>query len=215
MIDVERMHNATSSFYFLNGSGGRFGARSGTKIISKVLDDIPAGWNVGMHYNYDTFLNEELFLQQKTELEKIIKRKIISGRAHYLRFDPTKSLDFFNRMGILYDESAGYPDKIGYRCGIAGPFNPYNSDTGEQLDILEFPLVVMDGTLVEQYPYDPVTIVEKMFLHISKIGGALTILFHPGMFNNPEVPETYKLYFDILDIISVIEARATNCILSV
>ena len=116
-------------------------------------------------------------------------------------------------MGILFDESAGYPDKIGYRCGIAGPFNPYNTETSEQLKILEYPLVIMDGTLVDQYPDNPAAIVEKMLQHLSKIGGALPILFHPGTLKNPETPKTYKLYFDILKIITNNEMKATDCTL--
>lgn len=210
MIEIERMHRATSSFYFLNGTSGRFGSRSGIKIIPEILNNIPKGWNVGMHYNHDTLLNEEKFTTQKDELENVINNRLVTGRAHYLRFNPENSFEFLENMGILCDGSVGYPDKIGYRCGIAGPFNPYDAKHNKKLNMLELPLVIMDGTLIEEYPNSAEEVFKNMLVHLSKIGGAITILWHPGMFYNSEVPETFKLYLDILGITNEIGAICGN-----
>lgn len=212
MIEVERMHNAISSFYFLNGNGGRFGSRSKDKTIHEIANKVPTGWNIGIHYNYDTLLEHKTFTKQKRELEDILNRKIKSGRAHYLRFDPIESYEFLDNHEIQYDESVGYPDKIGYRCGIAGPFNPYNSKKNDKFNLLELPLVIMDGTLIEQYKDNAVPTFKKMLTHLSRIGGSITILWHPGMFYNPEFPETYKLYFDLLDVATELNADIESCI---
>lgn len=212
MIDLERMHNSTSSFYFINGSFGRFGARSRLDIIPEIYNRIPEGWNVGMHYNYNTLLNKDLFYKQKSQLEKILGKNIVCGRAHYLRFNPEHSFQFLDDMGMKYDESVGYPDKIGYRCGIAGPFNPYDPQNNKKLDITEMPLTIMDSTLIEQYHDDPIKAFQKLLLHLDKIGGAVSILFHPGMFYNPEFPEAIKVYLNLQEAMYEMGATGTNCV---
>ncbi len=198
MVDVEKMLGYTSSFYFLNGSGGRFGARSGSALIPEALRQIPSEWPVGIHYNYDTLLDAERFNSQLAELCSYLDRPIVAGRAHYLRFDPEKSFSFLASMGICIDESVGYPDCIGYRCGIAGPFQPYDHLSGRSLSLWEVPLTIIESTLINQYPRDSVKVFQRLLDHISRIGGAVSLLFHPGLFFNPEFPETGGLYRRLL-----------------
>lgn len=200
MIEVEEMLGFTSIFYLLNGNRGRYGARSGDRLLPVLKDEIREGWDVGIHYNYDTYLNSERFLSQKNKLENLIGRKISAGRAHYLRIDTMKSFTFLSEHGILIDESLGYPDYIGYRAGIAGCFKPYNLDTNEIVDIWEIPLVVMDQTLISQYGNEAVSKFRGLLVHLSNIGGALSLLFHPGYFYNPEFPEALTVYRRLLEV---------------
>lgn len=186
MIEIERMFGFTSSLYFLNGTGGRFGARSGSDLIPAVGALTPRGWDLGIHYNYDTHLNPKAFTAQIAELESLLGRRVVAGRAHYLRFDPSRSWNFYSSMGIQADESLGYYDRIGYRAGIAGPFRPYDPSIGSALPMIEMPMVFMEGALIEQYPVAPAFAFERHLRHIAVVGGVISLLFHPGQFNNPE-----------------------------
>jgi hypothetical protein len=210
MIAIERMLGFTSSLYFLNGAGGRFGARSGSGLIASVAAVTPIGWDLGVHYNYDTHLEPEAFAAQCAELESLLGRPVTVGRAHYLRFDPARSWRFYVDMSILADESLGYYDCIGYRAGIAGPFRPYDADSGQALPLVEMPMVFMESALVEQYPSDPAAAFERHLHHISVVGGAVSLLFHPGQFNNPEHPETLGLYRRLLGCARQLGARSVN-----
>lgn len=198
MVDVERMSGFTSTFYMLNGTGGRFGARSRPQAIAQVARDVPDGWQFGMHYNYDTHLDSPRFAQQKQDLETILRRDVPYGRSHYLRFDPEKSWAFLAEHGIICDESVGYPDAVGYRCGIAGIFQPFDEARGRKVDIWEVPLVAMDGVLLSQYPQAPVSGFRKLLSHLGRVGGALSLIFHPGVFHNPEFPRFTGVYRRIL-----------------
>ncbi len=198
MIDLERGFAFTSTFYLLNGSGGRYGARSGSGILRQLLPLIPSGWDVGIHYNYDTFLDHDRFRTQFNELGEIVHKPINSGRAHYLRFDSKQSLPFLESFGIRCDESAGYAARIGYRCGIGGCFQPYDASSTGPLDIWEVPLVVMDGTLVSQYGEESVVAFRRLLLHLSRVGGAMSLVYHPGQFHNPEHPKMLGLYHRLL-----------------
>lgn len=202
MVDLERSYGYASTFYMLNGSGGRFGSRSGLAIIPEVAAVASSPWDVGIHYNYDTFLDDSRFADQLAELKNVLTRPIHTGRAHYLRFDGQKSLPMLDSFGIQCDESAGYPDFIGYRCGIAGCFQPWDSSSGGLLNIRAVPMTIMDATLIRQYGDDSVSTFSRMLRHLAGVGGALSFIVHPGMFFNPEVPQMLGVYHRLL-----VEAR--------
>lgn len=198
MISLEKMFGCHSTFYLLNGTGGRFGARSGSSMIPELMGVISSGWDVGMHYNYDTFLDAEQFSRQREELSSLLDYEPVVGRAHYLRFDSEHSLPFWASQGILVDESAGYSDRIGYRCGIGGCFQSYDSGAENTMNIWELPMNIMDDTILSQYGDDALMIFEKLLYHLSKVGGSLSIIFHPGTFYNPEFPRMMGLYHKML-----------------
>jgi hypothetical protein len=201
MMELERAFGFTSTFYLLNGTGGRFGARNGFAPISEIVNCVPSGWEVGMHYNYDTLLEAKKFTDQLNQLKSAGLNKFVSGRAHYLRFDPEKSLSFLSEHGIRVDESSGYPDYIGYRNGIAGVFQAYDANSHKSLDLWEVPMTVMDSTLVRQYGAESIPEFRRMIFHLSRIGGAMSIIFHPGVFFNPEVPEMLGIYHRMLIVL--------------
>ena len=138
------------------------------------------------------------FTLQRKELTTLLGYGPVAGRAHYLRFDPDQSLPFLASQGILVDESAGYSDRIGYRCGIGGCFQAYDSLTETTADIWELPMNIMDDTLLSQYGDDALMVFEKLLYHLSRIGGALSIIFHPGTFHNPELPHMLGFYHKML-----------------
>lgn len=198
MIDLESTFGFTSTFYLINGTGGRFGARSEPETLRELVAVCPSGWDIGMHYNYDTLLNHDRFRAQIDQLKGIVPNPIKAGRAHYLRFDSRHSLKFLESFGIRCDESAGYADNIGYRCGVGGCIQGYDVESNRSLDIYEVPLIVMDATLVSQYPDDAIAAFRRIVRHLSRIGGAVSIVFHPGQFHNPEFPPMHRLYHRML-----------------
>ena len=210
MVNIEKECGYNSSFYFLNGRGGRFGARYSLKIISDVLQHIPEGWEIGVHYNYDTFRRAERLRRQVQDLKRIVGREPVSGRAHYLRFDHRWSFDTIVQNGIAYDESLGYPDSIGYRCGVAGCFTPFNKNSKATYPVVEFPLAVMDVVLAKQYRNNQIETVQRMLLHLSQIGGCLTLNVHSGRVSNPEFPELVGVYEGILKAAKRIGVRGMS-----
>lgn len=208
MIEVEREYGFRSVQYVLCGSRGRYGARTGSNYIKEYLPEIPSDSEIGIHYNYDTHLNEKEFLNQKTELESIIGQKITSGRAHYLRMDSNLSFKFWDDMGIRLDESLGYPDRVGYRAGIAGSFFPFDQKLLGQLEILSLPLVAMESCIVNTYESSGISEVEKHISHLSIVGGTFSLLFHPGRHDSNEFPATNGMYREILKVFHKYKANS-------
>jgi hypothetical protein len=136
------------------------------------------------------------------ELATLAPEALTAGRAHYLRFDPEMSFPFLESFGVRSDESAGYPDRIGYRCGIGGCFQAFDESENKPLSISEVPLTIMEETLVNECADAAVNVFTGMLSHLSRVGGALSLLVHPGVFHNPEFPQMLGLYHKLL-----IEAR--------
>ncbi|MDD4052668.1 MAG: hypothetical protein PHR28_12325 [candidate division Zixibacteria bacterium] len=198
MVDIERCFGYNSTYYLLNGATGRFGARNPFSVIPQLLDHLPPRWDIGMHYNYDTFLQADRFAAQLRQLQQATSRPIVTGRAHYLKFDPFRSFAFLRQFDLYTDESSGYADRIGYRNGIAGAFQAFDTETQTPLDIWETPLTMMEATLVEQYGATAVEVVMRHLHHLRRIGGALTIVVHPGQFFNPEYRPMLGFYHELL-----------------
>lgn len=198
MIDLEIQFRFQSIIYVLNGAGGRFGNRNSYSIIKEMLTSIPKTWEVGLHYNYNTFLNDCEFSKQKNELEEIIGRKVFAGRAHYLRFDCCRSFDQLERHDIQVDESIGFSSHNGFRSGIAGLFKPRDPGTGKVSSVYELPLQFWDAHLIGDAGLNEFS---DMIHHLSCLGGVVSILFHPGKFYNPEFPEINGVYLKVLRIL--------------
>jgi len=201
IVEIERAAGARSSFYFLNGRGGRFGARSGERDIPASRALIPDGWNVGMHYNYDTLLDAPRFRAQRAALERLLGHPTPGGRAHYLRFDPERSFAFFESESLAYDESLGYPERAGFRAGVAGAYHPPDPRTWQPLRLLEIPLALMDVALYRQYPDDIAGTVRRMFRHLRDVGGALSMVVHLEAVGRPELDEDTFGYAALLDLL--------------
>ncbi len=200
MLELEMMLGFRSTLYFLNGRGGRFGARSGSEAIDRlmtgVLKDLPGAADYGVHYNFDTGVHPRALSKQIGELTRILGQTPTSGRAHYLRLMGFETFQMWHENGIRVDETVGFPDAVGYRAGIAGPFHPVDVN-GEVSNIVEMPLVVMDGPLLSET--DPLKTFSTLVHHLGRVGGAISLLFHPGVFDNPEVPEARFLYRRLLE----------------
>lgn len=198
MADIERQFGFKSTFYLLTGKyRGRYGARSNSSIAKEFINKRPKDCEIGIHYNYGyaECLNE--LTQQISELDTPTNTALKSGRAHYLKFDSFKSPEIVFNSGIRFDESIGYSNCNSYRVGYAGVFRPLSENKDKILDMFELPLILMDANTAKKNLPDQESYL-KMFSHISIVGGIVTVLFHPGAFNNPEFEELRGKYLSIL-----------------
>lgn len=195
MLSMEQQHGFKSAFYFLTGSRGRLGARSGSRIVKEFAAMLPNYFEVGIHYNYRYSGDRELLRKQKLELEALTGRSIKSGRAHYLALDPRRDFSNLRDVGILNDESVGFSQTSGFRVGYAGAFRVWEQDSDGK-EIVEIPLVLMDTNMVgTDGASDPIAIATA----VERVGGVVTVLFHPGAYKNPEFPELFGVYDSYLE----------------
>lgn len=183
MSAAERRLGFRSAFYFLNGMGGRLGARSGSSIIAEFARQLPEDAELGVHYNYRHVFDRSRLEAQVRELEALTGRTIRSGRAHYLAFDPNESFAVLDDLGIRVDESLGFSNLNAFRVGFAGAFRVERGLKAGRPPVVEIPLHFMDSNTA---PREDQHDVLRMAAEVEKVGGVVTVLYHPGAFDAPE-----------------------------
>jgi hypothetical protein len=126
----------------------------------------------------------------KNDIEKlnnIFETKIESGRAHFLIFDIRKSFDVYEKADLKIDTTGSFADRVGFRFGTSKPFNPYNFKENREYNLIEIPLIVMDGSLQnENYmnlsPEEGFEKIKELIDKIKKYNGVFTFLWHNTSF---------------------------------
>lgn len=197
IIELENKYNAKSSFYFL-------ALRPGEKDFNYKIEDLKDelkfisdhGWEIGLHGGHESYNNLEDIKEKKKRLENVLGKEIIGYRNHYLRFKVPDTWELLSKANFKYDTTFGYSDCAGFRNGMCHPFNPYNINTGKQIDIIEIPLIVMDRTLFRDYMRLDVKkawkLIKSLIDKVEQCNGVITILWH----NNTSIDRQGLKYYE-------------------
>jgi peptidoglycan/xylan/chitin deacetylase (PgdA/CDA1 family) len=201
IMDLEEKYNAKSSFYFIATDRDirrfRYNIEDIGAELGTILDN---GCEVGLHGGYYAFICLDEMKKEKRRLEKILGRKIIGYRNHYLRIRVPDTWELLAEAGFKYDTTLGYNDMVGFRNGLCHPFNPYNRNNNKYIDILELNLNIMDGTLFSSASTleDAWNVTKHLIDITKKYNGVLTLLWHNSSFNCPFRKEMELFYEKIL-----------------
>jgi hypothetical protein len=172
-----------------------------SEIMHQLTDK---GWSIGLHASYDCWKRWQNFEIQKQELEKISQQKIIGVRNHYYRLNPEapeQTLEYQRKAGFIYDSSLSFNDAIGFRRGIALPFNPFVSKSHKTIDILEIAATLGDEALFLNKP-EPDEALDTALHHlqeVKKYNGLAVLNWHCRSLDQHDYPYWGKIYTEILD----------------
>ena len=205
-ISAEKARGFRSICYVLCGKRGRFGARTPFRMIGRYLQEITPIVISG--FTTITVLGDAAHLSPAAANQNLVH--IAHGRAHYLQMDPTVPV-----LGIPRHTDRRVPwlsRRVGYRAGIAGPFRPFDRTKEGETSIISLPLIAMDSAIALRFGTDFEIAIDSMVHHLSVVGGTFSLLFHPGMFANPEHPETMGMYERILEIFQKYGSQQRPCL---
>lgn len=195
ILALEEKYGAKSSFYFMVQDLGDQDYEYNIEDCMDIIQDISdRGWEVGLHGGHAAYVNPVEIKEKKQRLEKILNRKVIGYRNHYLRFKVPETWEYLANAGFEYDSTFGYADCIGFRNGMCHPFKPYNLNTQCEIDILEIPLIIMDRSLDLYMGFDPdrawdITI--KVINTVAECHGIITLLWH-----NTELVKDNMMFYE-------------------
>jgi len=165
------------------------------KDITDLLKSIhDRGHEIGLHISYDGFnqyklVNDE-FKKLVNACESVgIQQDSWKARTHYLRWDHVKTLPALDIMGLSADNSLGFSDCCGFRCGTSVPYKAFDLKSNQILNIVIEPLIVMDHALglenLESFDEAQVVLNNLLYYHkiIKHFGGALSLLWHNSFLN--------------------------------
>ena len=174
-----------------------------TTIREFIKQTHKIGNEIGIHGSFKTYRSAELLKIQKNQIENIINSKVKCSRQHYLHFKWNDTIDTHIENELNTDSTLGFHSGIGFRAGTSFPYLIRGKDNKF---ILEIPLIIMDTSLRVHCKNDfnkmydsSIEVINK----IEKVGGCLTMNFHPCYINTP----MFKLYEKIL-----VYLRTRDCV---
>ena len=217
-LEMEEKSGARSTFFFWPGLSA-VTKRHHTDCVYELTDPVVfdnqrctvaemireidrRGWEIGLHPSWYSFDDADELKRQKEALEKALGHEIVSIRQHYLHYDIRITPRVQAEAGFKYDSTLGFNDNVGFRFGTCYPWHLYDLKRGKGLPIMEIPLIVQDGALLNPEKgmrLDEDTAfryVVQMTEQVEKVGGVLTLLWHPNWIIKPD---WWNLYLRTVD----------------
>jgi hypothetical protein len=201
LMDVSEQAGLKSYFFIHVGGISKYDSPKSESALKKVIDKInERNHVVGFHPSYDTYNDWEAWRREYELLSSLATQKVETGRQHYLRFDLPKTWEIWDSHGMMWDSTMCYAKRVGFRCGACQPFSVFNVHTRKKLRLKEYPLNVMDATLIGDENFTPEQIkkkTKKIIDIVKKYNGTFVLLWHNSSFCGDY--ENYQyIYEDIL-----------------
>jgi hypothetical protein len=111
----------------------------------KILEAIAQGGHeIGLHGSFATATDSARFAEQRTRLERLSGRPVAGVRQHYLRMRPGPTQVAMAAAGFRYDATFGFPDRQGFRLGVADVVPGWDHRARAASGLDEVPLIWMD-----------------------------------------------------------------------
>ena len=193
VLDIEHRADISSTWFVLCGTPTLDSFRKGdltyrpdtprARGVFRAIRD--AGHEIGLHGSFVTMEVGETFIAQRARLGGLIRSTPGGVRQHFLRMRPGATQLAMAAAGFDYDATFGFPDRNGFRLGVADIVPAWNAteDTRTRLD--EVPLTWMDRAQSKyQHVEDPTRWVDDA-LDIAaasrRVGGLWVGLWHPNL----------------------------------
>ena len=201
-------------FFLINRKSQRDGRhtyknKAYRNLIKKISD---AGIEVGIHPSYTSFMDADLIKTEKSELEAITGKPVISSRMHFLKFRLPDTFNYLAQAGIMDDYTQCPIHDIGFKSFISRPYNWFDLERNEETSLIMHPTMVMDRSL-QQYmqltPKEALFEVKKMIDLTFDYNGVFTILFHNNTLSETSEWKGWKMVFENT-MMYLSDKKATN-----
>lgn len=161
------------------------------------------GYNIGIHPSWQSGDDMDLLKEEIETLEKIIEKKIIHSRQHYIRMTLPQTYNTLIEMGIHNEFSMGYGSINGFRASVSSPFYWYNLFTEEKSSLLVYPFCFMDANAYYEQKLSPQQAFAEIRQYhdtIKKVNGTMITIWHNNFFGSDKMftgwKEVYELFLN-------------------
>jgi hypothetical protein len=155
VLEAEGAHGVRSTWFVLCGTPTFASARAGdltyspeSALARRILADVrAAGHEIGLHGSFVTADDPHHFVDQRRRLEALTAGPTQGARQHFLRMQPVRTQRGMAAAGFRYDSTFGFPDRNGFRLGVADVVPLRDVGAGDALPLDEAPFVWMDRAL--------------------------------------------------------------------
>ncbi|PYP39147.1 MAG: hypothetical protein DMD48_07505 [Gemmatimonadetes bacterium] len=206
VLDYEASARIRSTWFILCGTptlqtmrAGDLTYRPESSKARGILAQVrSAGHEIGLHGSFETLDNSEAFNAQRLRLVEIAGSPVHGIRQHYVRIHPGVTEHAMAEAGFSYDTTFGFPDRNGFRLGVADVVPRWDAAGNHPIAIDEVPFTWMDRALskyrgVESPPAWSADALE-LAATARAVGGLWVGLWHPNLtpaLGFPDAPPAY------------------------
>jgi len=144
-----------------------------------------SGHEIGLHGSFASFVNQDVFVEQRARLATVAGGISHGVRQHFLRMRPGRTHAAMAQAGFTYDSTYGFSERNGFRLGVADVIPIWSERDGRVVPIDEAPFVWMDRALSKyQHIEDPSVWIDDA-LTIARacrdVDGLWTGIWHPNL----------------------------------
>jgi hypothetical protein len=206
LVDRENSSRVRSTWFVLCGDPSLRSMRQGDLTYRpdsprsrRILEALAGnGHEIGLHGSFDTLDHERTFAAQRARLAGLAGQTVTGVRQHFLRMHPGATHRSMAAAGFRYDASYGFPDRNGFRLGVADVVPGWDDASSARSGLEEIPLVWMDRAQSKyQGIEDPRIWVEDALELVDEcraVEGLWVGLWHPNLdpaLGYPHAPEAY------------------------
>lgn len=193
ILKFEHAHSLPSTWFVLAAlptlrtlASGDVSYRLEAPAADRILGGIAAAGNeIGLHGSFATMESPERFSEQRTRLHTQSGQMIAGVRQHFLRMRPGRTHRAMEAAGFTYDASYGFPDRSGFRLGVADVVPGWDAAKQGAARLDEVPLVWMDRSFSkyrqQEDARDWVDDALELAQTVRAVDGLWVGLWHPNM----------------------------------
>ena len=156
------------------------------------------GHEIGLHGSFATLDDGEALKDQRMRLAQLAGAPVAGIRQHYVRIHPGITEGAMARAGLVYDSTLGFPDRNGFRLGVADVVPRWDAEASRPIAIQEAPFTWMDRALSKYRGIERPAAWSEDALQLAatarEVGGLWIGLWHPnltGPLGFPDAPAAY------------------------
>ena len=206
VLNYEANAHIRSSWFILCGTPTLGTMRAGDLTYSPesarargIIAQVRAiGHEIGLHGSFATLDHHEAFGTQRQRLEAVAGAPVRGIRQHYVRIRPGVTEHAMADAGFVYDTTLGFPDRNGFRLGVADVVPRWDAAASEPIAIDEAPFTWMDRALSKyrgiEVPGDWAEDALALAATAREVEGLWVGLWHPNLtpaLGFPDAPAAY------------------------
>ncbi|MEL7498525.1 MAG: polysaccharide deacetylase family protein [Planctomycetota bacterium] len=157
LINQSERHGLCSTFFYIPEPTHDFDPNiqlTHPAVIDQWKQIADRGHELGMHPGYETFQSPD---RMQTGIKNIrdqmtalnIEQDQLGSRQHFLRWRTPRTAQLLDSIGMDYDSSLGFAERVGFRCGVCYEFPMFDVEHRQALRLRQRPLLAMDASVIE------------------------------------------------------------------
>ena len=157
----------------------------GTKNFNALVRQIREYAECGLHPSLFAKDKPDEVMKEKSQLESITDKSIVSSRQHFLYLSLPKTYRIMTDIGLKHDYSMGFHDANGFRAGTCVSFPWYDLKAESKSNLWIHPFQIMDVTLQK---YESLNIedaklsIQAIKREVKKVQGTFAFIWHNSSF---------------------------------